>query len=102
MMRGMKENIWPNMIAALPHGMTLEQVAMFFRRSENLMRRRLIEAGYVVRKIRATGVPNWAKSLDWKQPNVDLAEKLGVSRERVRQIRKAMGKPRVEARGRRA
>lgn len=37
--------------------------------------------------------------IDWSMPNVDIARKMGVSRERVRQLRNNWGKPPVESRG---
>lgn len=34
--------------------------------------------------------------LDWKRQDIDIAEELHLTRERVRQIRKALGKPKAE------
>ena len=41
-----------------------------------------------------TKVKDWA-STDWTEQDIALAEELGVSRERIRQKRKELGKPRA-------
>ena len=40
-------------------------------------------------------MPAWVNIVDWQLRNVDIARLLGFSRERVRQVRSAMGKPSV-------
>ena len=39
-------------------------------------------------------------SLDWTKSNLELGRQVNKSRERMRQIRNILGKPKVEARGR--
>ena len=41
-----------------------------------------------------------AAQVNWKLPNVEIARKFGVSRERVRKLREKLCKPFVESRGR--
>src|SRR5208337_2988117 len=39
--------------------------------------------------------PDWATTVDWNQPDKDVATLVHRSRERVRQVRVALGKPHV-------
>lgn len=67
------------------------------------MRQHLKESRYtfkVVRKPRMITTPDWALKANWKEPNIHIAQKFGVSREWVRRWRDSLGKPKVEFRGR--
>lgn len=88
------------MIRALPAGLKVEQAARVFRRSYTLTRRRLVANGYAFREARKYEPPAWALKADWSLPNVDIARKYKLTRERVRQFRKKLKKPKVESRGR--
>jgi uncharacterized protein YjcR len=72
-----------------------------FRRSENLTRRRLLSCNYKFKETLKYTPPKWAQNASWDLPNVDIANKYGISRERVRVYRKRLGHPLIEARGRR-
>jgi len=96
----MTQKIWSQMIKALPAGLTAEKAARIFRRSVTLTRRRLKENGYAIKEARKYEIPAWAAAADWSRPNVDIARKFQLSRERVRQFRKKLGHPIVECRGR--
>lgn len=56
---------------------------------------------YQFKEAKKYNPPAWAKNASWDMPNVDIAKKYGISRERVRVFRKRLGHPPVEARGRR-
>ena len=97
----MKQDVWSTMIKALPPNLTAEKVARIFRRSVTLTRRRLIDNGYKIKNARKNGISDWAKEADWRLANIDIARKYNLTRERVRKYRIKLGKPFVEARGRR-
>jgi len=96
----MKQEIWANLIKHLPPNLTVMQAARIFRRSISLTRNRLSVNGYRVKESKKYEIPAWAKTADWNRPNIDIARKNGISRERVRKFRKKLGLPLVEARGR--
>lgn len=98
----MRSELWRKLIGALPPNLTVLEVARIFRRSPEVMERRLREAGYVYRVTRrGVLIAPWSLEADWRLPNVDIARKFGVTRERVRQVRRKLGLPPVECRGRR-
>lgn len=97
---GMKQELWAKLIKNLPPNLTAEKAARIFRRSVTLTRRRLIENGYKVKLARKNGLPEWASKANWRLANIDIARKYNVTRERVRKYRIKLGKPFVEARGR--
>lgn len=97
----MKQEIWSDLIKALPPNLTVEKAARIFRRSITLTRRRLLANGYKLKEARKYEIPAWAREANWNLPNVDIARKYSISRERVRKFRLKLGKPFVEARGRR-
>jgi hypothetical protein len=95
--------VWTRLVEALPAGLTVSRAAKIFRRSFQVTRRRLLENGYEPRperKKRVFPTPEWVLKADWKQPNIDIARKHGMCRERVRQWRLKLHKPKVESRGR--
>lgn len=89
------------MVSALPPGMTVKQVSEVFNRSPSLIRRRLDAFGYQPQSVTEAQVPDWAQRLNWKRPNYQLAAQVGVTRERIRQVRAMLGLPKVEVTGRR-
>lgn len=98
----MKLEVWNRMISALPQGLTVEQAAKVFRRSPRVTRQRLLMAGYSPSKKRGVeNLPARVINADWTLPNVVLARRWGLSRERVRQYRNLLGHPKVECRGKR-
>jgi hypothetical protein len=96
----MTKAIWKDIIASLPKGLTIAQAAKLLRYSETLVRRRMEDVGYKWAVVEKSRVPPWAKDLNWKLANSELARNLCCSRERIRQIRDLLGKPKVENRGR--
>ena len=96
----MKQEIWATMIKALPPNLTAKQASRIFRRSISLTRIRLTKYGYAFKEARKYEIPAWAAEADWTLPNIDIARKYNLSRERVRKFRQRLGKPFVEARGR--
>lgn len=100
----MRQELWTRVVKALPTGMTVDQVARLFRRSPALVKRRLAGVGYKVKlpSRRTYQLPEWVTKADWTMPNVEIAAKFGVSRERVRQFRVKLKKPFVESRGKKA
>lgn len=96
----MKQDIWKNLIKSLPPNLTVAKVAQLFRRSITLTRRRLKENGYKAKEKKKYRMPQWAANADWTQPNIVIARKYGLTRERVRAFRKFLGHPKVECRGR--
>lgn len=37
----------------------------------------------------------WWQTADWTKRNIDIAKKHGITRERARQVRAALGRPKV-------
>lgn len=96
----MTDAIWIKLIRHLPPGLTLDQAAGVFRRSKNLVRRKLVSQGYRIATERKQKLPEWVGRANWALPNVVLAKQFDLSRERVRQFRNLLNMPKVEARGR--
>lgn len=100
---------WEKRISSLPLGLTVAQAARRLGQKYQAVRLAMIRRNYVAMdsrrashrspKLRAQQLFTPTK-LEWRKPNVDLARKYGVSRERVRQLRARLGLPKVEARGR--
>lgn len=91
---------WPRLIEALPPNLTVDEVSQIFRRSANLVRRRLREHKYRYRTERKLVIPEWVAKADWSRSNSEIGAEANKSRERVRQWRNILGKPKVESRGR--
>lgn len=91
----MTQTLWKQLIQALPKGKPAEWVASIFRRDPVTVRRILIKHGYELPKKRKYQLPEWVCRVDWKQTNAEIAKKFKISRERVRQFRKKLGKPKV-------
>jgi hypothetical protein len=96
----MTQKVWSDIINALPKDLTIAQVAKLLRHSENLVRRRLEASGYKWVEVEKSKVPEWARGINWKKTNSDIAFEFGFSRERIRQVRDLLGKAKVENRGR--
>jgi hypothetical protein len=101
----MKETNYARALASLPAGLTAPEVAA--RLGVNTPQARILIgrhryraadgrtfSQHVTRKLNPDAV-------DWTQSNADIARQTGVSRERVRFLRKQLGLPFVESRGRR-
>ena len=96
----MTKAIGKDIIKSLPPGLTLAKAAKLLRYSQSSVRRWMEATGYEWAKNEKSLVPKWAMDIDWSIPNSDLARNLGLSRERIRQVRDLLGKPKVENRGR--
>lgn len=96
-------------IRQLPPGKTVVEVARGMGINYQTARRLMLQCDYKIKDGRSQGaLPRTTKALrkfngvNWNLPNVKIAKNLGVTRERVRQVRKQLGWPIVEARGRKA
>lgn len=95
----MTRELWTSLIKTLPLNLTAEEAAKIFRRSVTLTRRRLIENGYNIKNARKNKRAEWISKANWSLANIVIARKFKISRERVRKVRKNLGKPFVESRG---
>lgn len=95
---------WHREISRLPKNLTLFRASRQLRISYPYASIKLNQHGYKVRETRGgfKGVrkltPAILKRIDWTQLNADLGRKYKVSRERMRQVRLAHGKPKVNGR----
>ena len=97
---------WKSLIDSLPDGLTFSEAAKRLGLPYQATRQAIIRYRYPAvdgrrygqRRVRRM-VP---ESIDWRKSNIQIARELLVSRERVRIVRKALGKKRVESRGRKA
>lgn len=91
-------------IASLPPGLSILQVAEKLGISYHRAFRAVKSSGYKANDGRTTGQNHYRKlnpdTVDWSLSNIEIAARCGVTRERVRFVRKALGKPAIEARGR--
>lgn len=90
------------LLKSLPSGLTQKEVATRLGLPYQTARQLIARARYRSedgRRFRP-GRKFVPENADWTASNADLAREFGVSRERVRQFRKALGKPFVESRGR--
>lgn len=78
--------------SALPPGLRADQAAKSLGISLAYARNLAKMVGYELRGYKSC--EKW-KSLDWKKRNIELAQELNVSRERVRQVRQAFGLPKA-------
>ena len=80
--------MWYYRVRALPAGMDLGAIAAKFRVSKSNAHRWTHLFGYRLSDLRCRngGVEKW-NEVDWSLRDVDIARQLGVSRERVRQVR---------------
>ena len=85
---------WYKRIRGLPPGMTLVQIARKFGVSRTNARRWAVFFGYRApdTRCRKGGMEKW-NAVNWRQRDADIARMLGVSGERVRQVRAQRGLP---------
>ncbi len=89
-------------IKSLPPKLTIRQVAGYRMKISKEYATRLVnEAGYDFRtnyRLQKVWPEQWEK-VDWFLPNFQIAKAMGLSRERVRQVRGKLGipKPRVRS-----
>lgn len=85
---------WYRRIRALKPGMTLDQIAQKLRLSRTNARKWALFFGYrpIDTRFRGGGAEKWDR-VNWYQRDTDIARELGVSSERVRQVRAQRGLP---------
>lgn len=97
---------WRALIKSLPPGLTFKEAAVRLGRPYNNTRLALHKYRYKAADGRAFSQRGQRKvrleDIDWRQSNVEIARTFGASRELVRQLRKKLRKPFVEARGRKS
>jgi hypothetical protein len=90
-------------IRTLPENLTFNEAAKRIGLNYQSARRHLIAFGYPHsdgRKYSQSGKRRFDPDLaDWSQSNIEIASQFGVTRERVRLVRKQLNKPFVESRG---
>jgi len=96
----MLPSLWKRLFAALPPNLTLDQACRIFRRSPCVVRRYVKATGYPLKRRAKYAIPEWAEQADWSRPNIEIAQQFRITRERVRQFRKKLNKPKIESRGR--
>lgn len=106
-MGGVKSNEWQSVLEQLPPNLSQAEAARFLGLKHTTVRRWLILLGYQFKDGRAS---SWtirrrrsqmkfiAERADWSLPNIVIAKKFKVSRERVRQVRAELGKKKVNGR----
>ena len=77
----MTKAIGKDIIKSLPPGLTLSKAAKLLRYSQSSVRRWMEATGYEWAKNEKSLVPKWAKGINWKMTNSDIARQLGFSRE---------------------
>jgi DNA-binding CsgD family transcriptional regulator len=84
-------------LGRFPHSLTIVDVAQRLKLPPTVAHRLIRAAGYPFRRASGSGEGNrkayasrWAK-VDWTMSNIQIAETIGVSRERVRQVREQRG-----------
>lgn len=100
----MTQTQWKSLIASLPPGLSFSEAAvrlcMDYQAVRNAIRRYGYKAVDGRRFSPNKNIQFWYKDVNWQKSNVVIAREHGVSREMVRRIRKRLGHPRVESRGR--
>lgn len=101
----MTEKNWRRRIGKMPRGLTYHELASRWGLSYQAARRMALRHRYPASdgrkfaQVRARKID--PSEIDWSLSNVAIARQLLVSRERVRLVRKEVGAPFVESRGRR-
>ena len=94
---------WKSLFDALPPGLTLTEIARRIGEPYSTIRSAVIRANYAYADGRRYGQqPNRRfvpEDADWSLSNVELSRAYGVSRERIRFLRTALGHPKVGKRG---
>lgn len=83
---------WFERLRKLPPGLDAEALAARYRATYRAVLRWAHVFGYPIRDRRRAPQAKW-ESVDWSQPDARIARDLGVSRERVRQVRIERGMP---------
>ncbi len=104
----MSREDWKSAIARLKPGLSYVQAAEKLGQSYSVTRKWLIIFKY--RRVdgrgnsmvRRNAMLNEYSGIDWRKSNVLLALECGKTRERMRQVRCLLRKPKIEARGRKA
>ncbi len=100
----MEARDWKKLIRTIPRRSTYEEAAALLGQSYHMTRYWMIRFGKKARRKNNGLRPETrrlCKKADWSKSNIVIAAEFGVTRERIRQIRERIGKPKVEARGRR-
>lgn len=88
---------WRQRVAALPPGLTMDGVREHFGCSSQRVYQLAHLYGYELTKVKRGRTlkvtPKQWDAVDWTQRDVDIARRLNISRERVRQVRNLKGKP---------
>ena len=86
-----RQRAWLGRLAQVEPGLKLGELAAMLGEPYATVQRWAAFLGYPIRDGRSerSSRVNWS-SVDWRKPNVAIARELGVSRERVRQVRREM------------
>ena len=93
--------IWFQRLEAVPGGLDLSALAQALGTAYSTARRWAFLFGYRITDRRCRGPRDKWKSIDWTLSDSQIARGLGVTRERVRQVRKQHGLPPSTGRHRR-
>lgn len=100
----MTQRNWKKLLRSLPRGLTFAEVAQRLGTPYQATRLAIIRYKYNAQDGRKYSQRNQRKlnpdQVNWRLSNKEIADQFGVSRERVRKVRERLGKPTVEARGR--
>lgn len=97
----MKQKDWKKLISTLPKGLTARDAARTLGKKYSTVLMWLNKLGYKYRDGRADAWPLQRrlsktkinpKKINWSLPNIEIARNLGVSRERIRQLRNSLRK----------
>ena len=94
--------VWFQRLGAVPSGLDLSALAQALGTAYSTARRWAFLFGYPITDRRCRGPRDKWNSIDWKLSDSQIARNLGVTRERVRQVRKQQGLPPSTGRHRRA
>ena len=103
----MKRTEWEKLIASLSPGMTQTGAAARLRRPSASVRYWLKKLDYRFKdgrcgrwteaRRKACRLFDYGK-IDWAAPNIEISRKFDVSRERIRQVRRELGKVKINGR----
>ena len=94
--------VWFQRLEAVPSGLDLSALAQALGTAYSTARRWAFLFGYPITDRRCHGPRDKWNSVDWTHSDSQIARNLGVTRERVRQVRKQHGLPPSTGRHRRA
>lgn len=95
---------WKDLIDCLPPGLTFSEAAKRLGKDYQAVRYAIIRHGYPAADGRRFS-QNASRALDpakvdWSLSNIEIARRLGISKQRVSKVRKQLNLPLVESRGR--